>query len=71
MLRELRRRFLPRVTVILRPTGVADPPIAGLAPFAAGYVALDSRATAYVCQAGACRLPTTDIQIMLEQLGET
>ena len=71
MLRELQRRFLPRVTVILRPTDITDPPIRRLAPFTAGQVALDGKATAYVCHAGACRLPTTDIRTMLEQLGET
>ena len=52
MLRELRRRFLPRVTVILRPTDTADPPITRIAPFTAAQTAIGGRATAYVCEAG-------------------
>jgi uncharacterized protein len=69
MLRELRRRFLPRATVILRPTDTVDPPITRIAPFTAMQIAIGGRATAYVCEAGACRLPTTDIVMMLGQLG--
>ena len=69
MLRELHRRFLPRATVIFRPTDTADPPITRIAPFTAAQAAIGGRATAYVCEAGACRLPTTDIAVMLRQLG--
>ena len=69
MLLALRRRFLPHVTVILRPTDTADPPITRIAPFTAAQTAIGGRATAYVCEAGTCRLPTTDIASMLGQLG--
>ena len=69
MLRELHRRFLPRATVILRPTDTADPPVTRIAPFTAAQTAIGGRATAYVCEAGSCRLPTTDIASMLGQLG--
>ncbi len=70
MLRELRRRFLPRVTVILRPAGHAGRLIAEIAPFTAAQEPLGGRATAYVCRDGACSLPTTDIAAMLRELGE-
>ena len=70
MLRELSRRFLPHATVILRPTTTVDPPITRLAPFTTAQVSLGGRATAYVCEAGSCRLPTTDVGVMLAHLGE-
>jgi uncharacterized protein len=69
MLRELRRRYLPHVTVLLRPTDTMDPPITRLAPFTASQTSIGGRATAYVCEAGSCRLPATDIATMLKQLG--
>lgn len=68
MLRELRRRFLPHAAVILRPTNVDDPPITRIAPATAAQTALGGRATAYVCEAGACRPPTTDISTLLALL---
>jgi uncharacterized protein YyaL (SSP411 family) len=56
--------------VILRPATTEDPPITRLAPFTTAQVSLGGRATAHVCEAGSCRLPTTDINVMLAQLGE-
>jgi uncharacterized protein len=70
MVRELRRRFLPRVTVLLRPAGAAGAAIGRIAPSTAAQVPVGGRATAHVCRSGACGLPTTDIAVMLRQLGE-
>jgi hypothetical protein len=70
MLRELQQRFLPRVTVLLRPAGDAGAQLSRIAPSTAAQVPLGGRATAYVCRDGACRLPTTDVSAMLAQLGE-
>jgi len=59
--------FIPRKVVIHRPP---DDGIVELAPYLADYTALDGAATAYVCSNQACELPTTDIQVMLEQLSD-
>jgi uncharacterized protein YyaL (SSP411 family) len=69
MLRALRRRLIPNMVVILRPTDAKDPEIVRLAPFTEFQVALDGKATAYVCRDFACSLPTTDIAKMLSLLG--
>jgi uncharacterized protein YyaL (SSP411 family) len=67
MLRALRRPFLPSKVVLFRPEE-GSPPIVRLAPYAASQRALGGRATAYVCQGGACKQPTTDPQEMIAQL---
>jgi uncharacterized protein YyaL (SSP411 family) len=64
LLRRLRGLYLPNSVLLFRPAGVADPPIAALAPFLRGQDALDGRATAYVCRNTACELPTTDPERM-------
>jgi len=57
--------FIPRKVVIHRPP---DDGVVELAPYLADYTALDGAATAYVCSNNACKLPTTDIEVMLELL---
>jgi uncharacterized protein YyaL (SSP411 family) len=50
---------------------VADDEVAALAklaPFVDGKGALDGKATAYVCERGACQLPTHDPAALLAQL---
>lgn len=44
--------------------------LSGVAPFTKPYVQIDGKATAYVCRNRVCRLPTNDLQIMLDQLTE-
>jgi uncharacterized protein YyaL (SSP411 family) len=69
MLRALRRAFLPNKVLLFRPAEEEPAAIARLAPFTAAQRALGGRATAYVCQAGSCQRPTTDIAEMLNALG--
>ncbi len=69
MLRELRRPFLPRKVVLLRPASVDGGQIAALAPYVATQRSLDGAATAYVCRNFACQAPTTDPSVMLASLG--
>ncbi len=67
LLAALRRPFLPRKVVVLRP----DPgpgPIGALAPYVAAQTALDGAAAAYVCRGFACERPTTDPGAMLDLL---
>jgi hypothetical protein len=55
--------------IIFRPTTDSHPAIVRLAPFTASQLAVNGKATAYVCQDFACKLPTNDIQAMLSELG--
>jgi len=72
MLSALRRSFLPKATVVFRPVYVEEPLMANIvkiAPYTSAQGALNGKATAYVCLNYACRLPTNDIAVMLQELG--
>jgi len=68
MLQALRRAFIPNKVIHFRPTEEEPPEIARLAEFTKYLSSLEGRATAYVCQNYNCKLPTTDIEKMLELL---
>jgi len=70
MLSALRGTFLPNAVVLLRRPGPAGDAIVELAPFLRDHHQVDGRATAYVCRDHFCRNPTTDVQTMLDELGE-
>jgi uncharacterized protein YyaL (SSP411 family) len=67
--REVRRRFIPRKVLILRPTDDAEPPIVRIAPFTKPLASLNGKAAAYVCRDHACSLPTVDPAKLLSLLG--
>lgn len=67
MLRALMGPFVPNKVVLLRPSAEA-PEISRLAPFTRSQAAVNGKATAYVCLNYVCKLPTTDIDKMLELL---
>jgi uncharacterized protein YyaL (SSP411 family) len=64
----LRKAFVPNKVVIFRPTGEEAPGITRLAGFTKDLGSLDGKATAYVCRAFRCELPTTDVHQMLALL---
>lgn len=68
MVAAIRRRFIPNKIVILRPAGAPSPGIDNIAPFARHHEASNGKATAYVCLNYNCKLPTTDINAMIELL---
>ncbi len=68
MMSALRNAFIPNKVVLFHPSVEPAPGIPRLAPYAAGLNGLNGKATAYVCRAGSCRQPTTDIQRMMEIL---
>jgi uncharacterized protein YyaL (SSP411 family) len=68
MVRAIRTRFLPNKVVLLNPDERESPEIAKLAEFTKNQSSIDGRATAYVCMNYNCKLPTTDINKMLELL---
>jgi uncharacterized protein YyaL (SSP411 family) len=58
--------FLPNKVVLLRdPAGADTIP----SPLLEGREQIDGRATAYVCENYACKLPTTSVETLREQLG--
>ena len=68
MLKALRTSFLPNMVVLLNPDGRELTEIAKLAEFTKNQRSIDGRATAYVCKNYNCKLPTTDINKMLQLL---
>ena len=68
MLTALRKTFIPNRVVIFRPLDENASEIDALAGFIKKHEALDGKATAYVCVEHFCKLPTTDINEMLNML---
>ncbi len=68
MLDLLRRSFTPNAIVLFRPAGPNTPPISRIAEFTQPQIALDGRATAYVCKNYVCNAPTADARVMLDLL---
>jgi len=68
MVGALRKAFVPNKVVIFRPAGEETPAITRLAGFTKDLGSLDGKATAYVCRAFRCELPTTEAHQMLALL---
>jgi uncharacterized protein YyaL (SSP411 family) len=66
MVKALRTRFLPNKVALLNPSDQESPAIAQLAEFTKNQPSIEGKATAYVCLNYNCKLPTTDINKMLE-----
>jgi uncharacterized protein YyaL (SSP411 family) len=68
-LNVLRRTYLPNeVVAVVSETGPGRERHAGLVPWIRGKVARGGQATAYVCERGLCRWPTTEIEVFAERL---
>jgi len=69
MLSALRKQYIPNKVVLFRPE---DNPteIGHIAEYTQHQTSNDGRATAYVCRNFSCRVPTTDIKVMLDSLNE-
>jgi len=68
MAKALRTRFLPNKVVLLNPSERESPETAQLAAFTRNQSSIGGKATAYICLNYNCKLPTTDINTMLELL---
>ena len=66
LLRAWRRRSDPTVEAVL--VRGPDDPVTARVPWAQGRSRLDGRATVYVCEAGACRLPVTEVEAFEREL---
>jgi uncharacterized protein YyaL (SSP411 family) len=71
MLTELRTRFLPNTVVLLRSDDDVSKKLNSLAPFSKYYDRVNDKATVHVCINHNCKLPTNDIDQMLNLLGES
>ncbi len=67
MLQVIRRTYAPELTV-LTVTAAQQAELGELVPWANQGGALDGKATAYLCQHGACQLPLTDPDLLEEAL---
>jgi uncharacterized protein len=64
--RVVREGFVPNRVLVLE----RDDAIEEQVPWARGKIAKQGRATAYVCERGACELPTTDPEVLARQLSQ-
>jgi uncharacterized protein YyaL (SSP411 family) len=62
----LRKRFVPARVVVVVEAGSA---VADRLPLLRDRACVDGKATAYVCERGACQLPVTTARALLQQLG--
>ena len=60
LVRLVHERFMPNKILLLADGGAGQAQLAALAPFVAGMDRRNGRATIYVCEHYACRLPTSD-----------
>jgi hypothetical protein len=65
MLGAIHQRFLPRKVVLLHPDGEEGEAIERISPYLREQGKVDGKATAYICENYACKLPTTDIEQMI------
>ena len=70
MLRVLQQKYLPNMVILLNPSDLSDSGISEISPWLKDQVPISGRATAYVCQDYACKLPTNDLDTMLSLLVE-
>ncbi len=68
MLDALRKQFIPNKVLLFRPAYKEKSDITSIAEFTKGQSTVGGKATAYVCLNYECKLPTTDIDKMLELL---
>ncbi len=68
MLDSLREHFLPNHTLSVMTQGDDLETQSRIIAIAKGKVAINNKSTAYVCEYGACKLPTTDPDIFSQQL---
>ncbi|MGE0443900.1 MAG: thioredoxin domain-containing protein [Vicinamibacterales bacterium] len=70
LLRVVNGRYLPNKVVLVADGGRRQSQLEPMAPFIEGMRRLDGRATIYVCENYACRLPTTDPAVAARLLSE-
>lgn len=69
MLNKLRSEYIPNRVLLLKPLGNSEG-IEGIVDYISDYDAIEGKATAYVCSNFTCQQPTTDVDEMMELLGD-
>jgi uncharacterized protein YyaL (SSP411 family) len=67
-LAQLRKQFLPNRVLVVVTEGEDQAAKVKLVPMVAGKIARNGKTTAYVCERGACDLPTRDPEVFARQL---
>ncbi len=70
MLKLVRGKFLPNAVVLFHQQGEAAGDIEKIVPFLKGQVAIDGRATAYVCEDYVCSQPVSKIEALEHLLSD-
>jgi uncharacterized protein YyaL (SSP411 family) len=68
LLQAASRHFLPNLTIILLDGGPGDQAFLSRMPYLSGASRLEGRATAYLCEHGACQLPTAAPETLARSL---
>jgi len=66
LLNTLRSEYILDKVIVYRPVNIEDIKIEKMADYLKKYKNIDNKTTVYVCQNYTCKLPTTDINKMLE-----
>ncbi|MFW9793837.1 MAG: thioredoxin domain-containing protein [Candidatus Thorarchaeota archaeon] len=69
MINAIRDQYIPNRVIMLKGTKEQSDEVSRLAPYARFHDILNGKATAHVCIDYNCKLPTNDIQKLLELLG--
>jgi uncharacterized protein YyaL (SSP411 family) len=64
MLKLIHSKFLPNTVVLLHQTGKDGEAIEKIAPFVKFQVAINDKATAYVCENYVCKQPVTETDLL-------
>jgi uncharacterized protein YyaL (SSP411 family) len=67
---EVYARYLPDRVLLFADGGTGQRELSRYLPFLDGVTTIDRKPAAYVCEHYACRLPTTDVNVLREQLAE-
>lgn len=71
ILKELHSRFIPNKIILLADGGEGQRVLTSYIPFVDGIKMIGGKATAYICENYACKLPTSDIAVVAQQLDGT
>ena len=67
-LKEYRKTYLPNSVLIVLSEGEDQKNAAKIIPLVQGKIAMEGKTTAYVCEQGICKLPTTEPKVFSQQV---
>ena len=71
MVRLVHRRYLPNKILMLADGAGGQQQLGRWLPFVLGMTRKEGRATAYICENYTCKLPTTDLHVVDQELTES